>query len=77
MGKLGLNVQPSTLAHHAFVAAGSALAMSVCVIHPWRPRAGTCLRADVRDDFRGEGFRRRVAGRRDLFGDLFAMAVQV
>src|SRR5438034_1368832 len=34
MGKLGLNVQPRTLAHQAFVAAGSALASSVCVIQP-------------------------------------------
>ena len=34
MGKLGMNFQPSTFAHHAFVAAGSALASSVCVIQP-------------------------------------------
>ena len=40
MGKLGMNFQPSTLAHHAFVAAGSALASSVCVIQPSRPFVG-------------------------------------
>ena len=34
VGKGGLNVQPRTLAHHAFVAAGSALARSVWVIQP-------------------------------------------
>jgi len=34
IGKLGLNVQPRTLAHHALVAAGPELASSVCVIQP-------------------------------------------
>src|SRR5439155_16527970 len=34
MGKLGLNFQPRAASHHAFVAAGSELASSVCVIQP-------------------------------------------
>jgi hypothetical protein len=34
MGMLGLNVQPRTFAHQAFVAGGSELASSVCVIQP-------------------------------------------
>src|SRR6266566_8654902 len=46
MGKLGLNFQPRAASHHAFVAAGSELASSVCVIQPYRPRVGTCFFAD-------------------------------
>src|SRR5437773_10881820 len=46
MGKLGWNLQPRTLAHHACVAAGSELASSVWVIQPYRPRVGTCFCAD-------------------------------
>jgi hypothetical protein len=34
IGKLGMNVHPRTSAHQAFVASGSALASSVCVIQP-------------------------------------------
>src|SRR5215813_2147836 len=48
-----VNVQPSTFAHHALVAAGSWLARSVCVICPYRPRVNSCLRgADGRVLFR-------------------------
>src|SRR6266550_5562601 len=46
MGKLGLNFQPRAASHHAFVAAGSELASSVCVIQPYRPRVGICFFAD-------------------------------
>lgn len=45
--------------HHALVAAGSALARSVCVIQPYSPFAGVCLRGEdavrLRADFLGEG----------------------
>src|SRR5436305_14402017 len=34
IGNDGLNVQPRTAAHHAFVAAGLELTSSVCVIQP-------------------------------------------
>src|SRR5262245_32559767 len=47
----GLNVHPSTFAHHAFVAAGSELAKSVCVIHPYSPLVGVCRCFDSRAGF--------------------------
>lgn len=62
MGKLGLKVQPSTLAHQALVASGAELASSVCVIQPERPGVGTCFSRAERGDF--------VLGR--FLGDRFA-----
>lgn len=35
--------------HQAFVAAGSRLARSACVIHPNRPRVNSCLRGGDED----------------------------
>src|SRR5690348_12551524 len=44
-GILGLKVQPNIAAHHVFVATGSSLASSVCVIQPYSPGVGTCAGA--------------------------------
>ncbi|MGQ0712870.1 MAG: hypothetical protein ACT4PJ_03955 [Gemmatimonadaceae bacterium] len=52
-----MNVQPRTLAHHAFVAAASALARSVWVIQPYIPFVGLCLRAEERLDRVADFFR--------------------
>jgi hypothetical protein len=73
MGKLGLNLQPSTLAHQAWVAAGAELASSVCVIQPSRPGDGTCFGGEERDDRFGVGF---FADRFDGGRVFFFMAIQ-
>jgi hypothetical protein len=70
MGKLGLNVQPSTLAHQALVASGAALASSVCVIQPWRPWVGRRFG----DRFFGDRF---FGDRFDDGRVFFFMAIQV
>src|ERR1041385_6356465 len=68
MGKLGLNFQPRAVWAHAFVASGSALANSVCVIHPHRPCVGSWRRSALRDLDLGTALRAVffAAGRVDL-----------
>src|SRR6516165_8754669 len=63
--KLGLKSQPSTRAHQAFVAAGSRLARSVCVIHPYRPRVNLCF---IGTDFLAGAFRDACRARGLFFG---------
>src|SRR5262245_48845375 len=47
----GRNFHPMTFAAHAFVAGGSLLARSVCVIHPYKPGVGSCFSSFGRDSF--------------------------
>jgi hypothetical protein len=82
---LGLNFQPSAFAHHAFVAPGSLLANSVCVIDPYTgfdaaffaEGRSVFLRAGV--FFRATFFRAAFFGR--FFGvafrDFFLLAIDV
>src|SRR5262245_46544297 len=52
--------QPKPVAHHALVAAGSRLARSVWVIHPYRPRVNSCFCRESRRDRFGGRFALRV-----------------